>query len=250
MNRCPGGKACVINQPASGPYAPFRKHLEELHGVDMRTHQEKLAQENIVNKSTKAARKSLKKSLAQAQASATFAGQVRKAEDEGLARIRQLESTLKKQLAESLGQGVQEGYGTAFALHREKAKLAALRLAKAGVPPMDAFARLNAYMANPNASPAASEAARNQAAQDRAIAGVQGDNAVNRPVISPRTALADIVGGVGEPEHLQTSDLPSQVDLHRLQKALQDARTPAAREAAGYAYSRASLIRAHMLGEA
>jgi hypothetical protein len=64
-----------------------------------------------------------------------------------------------------------------------------------------------------------------------------------------RDVLVDVRDGTGMAEHLQTSDLPSQVELHRLEKALAKAESPQQREQIGYELTRKSLLRAHYLGE-
>jgi len=194
-------------------------------------------------KATDKVAKTIRKSLSKSAARTALQKALVADQDATLKRIRQLEAQVQK------GVGWQESAGTAFLLNRERASLAALeRVRKASTPGADSFASYDSYMADPN-GPARAESAASRAQTQRTISNVQA-NPVNAPRRSQLGVLQDVRDGTGMAAHLATSDLPSQVEIHKLEKALADAKTPQEREAAGYVLTRASLLRAHMLGEA
>lgn len=156
---------------------------------------------------------------------------------------------LEKQLAKSQGQ---DAWGLAFQIHRERSKLGALTLAKAGIPPMDSFDRTNAYLADPN-QPARDEARNSRAATGGAIAGVQGNSidhmgpffGQGRRHVGPRETLSSILDDSGRSETLETSEIQTR----KLEKQLADARTPSERESLGYQVTRRRLLAGHYRGE-
>jgi hypothetical protein len=215
----------------------IRQQVEARHSASA-TRQRNAAMKNPQKAAAKALRKGLvRKSEVQVQREWFIKG----VGDAVLSHIGELE----RQLAKS-GPG-QASWGIAYLLNRERARLG--RLVK-GVPTLDDFAAVGQYLGDMSDHPARTERQRATAAAARAVAGVT-DNSVHMGAFAsgPRAALADIRDGRGESARLPNTDLPSQVDIHRLEKALSDAKTPSAREAAGYQLTRARLVRGHMLGE-
>jgi len=130
------------------------------------------------SKLQKTAKKSLSKSVRQIYALRKSEAAVKAVENATLTRIAQLEKLAKSQPG-------QEGYGTAFELHRLRSSLGHLALAKAGLPSFDNFDHVDAYLANPN--PAAAGAAASRASTARAISSAQGDP-INQHLRSPVAA--------------------------------------------------------------
>lgn len=196
-------------------------------------------QETTVKKPSKAdvksLRKSAKRTVAKSAARRSLSSAVIKAESDALQHIRQLE----QQVAKSAGG--QDAWGLGFLINRERANLDALqRVRKAAVPSMDNFASLDNYMGNPN--PAAAGAASSRAAQDRAVAGVQG-----APINARRSAPRDALTGFfeGEPETVQSYE----VQVKKARAELAKATTPQERERWGYVASRAALMAMHLKGQ-
>jgi hypothetical protein len=244
----------VLDQvEAQRRYRRNKAHKQRVHSADVRTPEKreavKTAQQtqetNVKPKKSKKrqsfslSRTSVRKSQVQQEREVFIAG----AGDAVLSHIGELE----RQLAKS-GPG-QASWGVAYLLHRERARLG--RFCK-GAASIDDYAAVASYIDGGDSSPhpARTERQRATAATARAVAGVV-DNSVHMvPFMSaPRSVLADVRDGRGSPTTMNTNDLPSLVEIHRLEKALSDAKTPQAREVAGYQLTRARLVHGHRMGE-
>jgi hypothetical protein len=184
----------------------------------------------------KTAKKSLSKSVRQIYALRKSEAAVKAVENGTLTRIAQLERLAKSQSG-------QDGWGTAFELHRLRSSLGHLALAKAGLPAFDNFDHVDAYMGNPN--PATAEAASSRASTSRAISSAQGTAINHRPNKTPLDVMNDVLRSTGEAETVR--DFEAQT--HKLEKALAEATTPAERESLGYQVTRRNLIAMHIKGE-
>ena len=246
MKKCDGGARCVMNVAPVPPMEQLRKHLENRHGVDMRTHEEreaaKTAQGDHVKKQKKAKIRQVttwpvvRKSQAQLQKELV----VKSVENAVMGRIGELE----RQLAKS--GGAQKAPGIAFLLNRELDRVG--RFMK-GIPSLEDFAAVGDYMDHP----ARTEQQRSTAATARAVSGAQGD-AINHmgpffgggpPPVGPREALSSILDDTGRLETLETFE----VQTRKLEMQLADARTPVEKESLGYQVTRRKLLAVHYRGE-
>ena len=196
-------------------------------------------QESVMPKksrSEKIAKKSLSKSVRKIYALRKSEAAVKAVENATLTRIAQLERLAKSQPG-------QEGYGTAFELHRLRSSLGKLALTKSGLPAFDDFNNVDAYMGNPN--PAAYEATASRASTSRAISSAQGAAINHRPNKTPLDVMNDVLRSTGEAETVRDFE----VQTHKLEKALADAKTPQERESLGYQVTRRKLIAMHLKGE-
>jgi hypothetical protein len=276
VKTCNDGSRCPLAVAPPPPMDLLRKHMVESHGTDLehfppesvpkyirqqvearRRHLASVQQRNnVVKNPQKAARKAVKKAEAQLRLHGvveTVNGDalVKSVANAVLARLGQLEGRLaSNRLAKSSWDAGpksndQDSWGIAFQLNRGQHLLGAMLK---GTATRGDYASVADFLGDSTDHPARTEAEHSAAGMARAIAGVQGasiDQHLGAFVSRPREALAAILDDSGKPETLQTFE----VQTHRLEKQLADARTPSERESLGYQVTRRRLLAMHMRGE-
>jgi hypothetical protein len=208
--------------------------------VKQHDHQETTTVKKPSKSDVKKLRKSSKTIVAKSAARRSLQGAIAADQDRVMSRIRALE----QQVAKTSGQ---DSWAAAYPLAKARMELAALaQVRKAAMPDMNSAAAVDRYLSAPNATPAAAAARVNQTAQNRAIAGALGDPIGQH--LGRKTSLDvmnDVLNGTGQAEQVRDFEAQAQ----KFAKALKEADSPQAREAAAFGETRARLMLGHLRGE-
>lgn len=234
---CHGGPTCPVEMAPPPPIEVLAKHIAAHKATHVRENEMK----DPIRSARKAVKKAVKKTARQHQQARKSAVDVKSRATGRAMRLSQLETLIKSAVLE---QEKETGLPSSPAI--ADPGLAYL-LAKEQLASGREHDRLIAAMQRGLVPP--SQPAAIAAASAGSIATAQGP-AVNRPGLNQRAALLAVRDSKVVSETLPgQTELPSLVQLHKLEKQLRDAATPEERERIGYTLTRLSLVRAHRLGE-